>query len=432
MVKTIVIAEQNKIASVYDKNEVITDLIVERGIYQVGDIYLGIVETILPSINAAFILLDIGESNGFIHVGDLGHLRKNKDNKHIGASLSAQSVAMVQILKEPSRNKGPSVTGVITLKGRYITILPFSENITLSTNIEDNDEMQYLKALVVLLKPKKVGVIVSKIARHAMLNSIIQDFYILLYQWDLISKKIHSNTAPCLISSSKNFISKILQKVYNHKVNNITVDSYKGAKKMASTISKWSQQTNLIFSVKYYNNHNFLIRDYNLDLVIYELLQPRVNLLRGGYIMIEKTEALTTIDVNSGSFNHLSNPRETILLVNRKAAKQIARQLNLRNISGLIVVDFIDMKYQKDQLELLLYFDSFLRQDSGKPKIIQLSELGLVELTRKRQGKSLSDLFVSNSYFSLRPTNNQYKKKIVALNCVVDGLFLQSFPIYSI
>jgi len=148
--------------------------------------------------------------------------------------------------------------------------------------------------------------------------------------------------------------------------------------------------------------------------------------------MIEKTEALTTIDVNSGSFNHLSNPRETILLVNRKAAKQIARQLNLRNISGLIVVDFIDMKYQKDQLELLLYFDSFLRQDSGKPKIIQLSELGLVELTRKRQGKSLSDLFVSNSYFSLRPTNNQYKKKIVALNCVVDGLFLQSFPIYSI
>ena len=89
-------------------------------------------------------------------------------------------------------------------------------------------------------------------------------------------------------------------------------------------------------------------------------------------------------------------------------------------------------KYQKDQLELLLYFDSFLRQDSGKPKIIQLSELGLVELTRKRQGKSLSDLFVSNSYFSLRPTNNQYKKKIVALNCVVDGLFLQSFPIYSI
>jgi ribonuclease E len=432
MFKTIVIAEQNKIASVYDKNEVITDLIVERGIYQVGDIYLGVVETILSSINAAFILLDLVERNGFIHVGNLGHLRKNKDNKNIAASLSSQSFVIVQILKEPSPNKGPSVTGVVTLKGRYITIIPFRDKISSTTSIEEDDGIQYTKALIILLKPKKIGIIVDKMARKASFNSIIQDFYTLLYQWDLIGKKTHSNAAPCLISSSKNFISKIMQKVYNHRVNNITVDSYRGAKKIASKINKWSDYNHVVLSIKYYSNHNFLIRNYNLDLVIYKLLQPRINLLKGGYIMIEKTEALTTIDVNSGSFNYLSNPRETILLVNRKAAKQIARQLNLRSISGLIVIDFIDMKYQKDQLELLLYFDSFLRKDSGNPKIIQLSELGLVELTRKRQSQSLSDLFISNSYFSLSPTSNEHKRKIIALDFFLDGLFLQSFSIDSI
>ena len=150
--------------------------------------------------------------------------------------------------------------------------------------------------------------------------------------------------------------------MYTEKIDTIIIDSYKGSKKIASIISKMGFKRNSSLSIKYFNNYRFIIRDYNLDLIVYDLLQPRINLLGGGYIIIEKTEALTTIDVNSGSFNYLNNPRETILLVNKKAAKQIARHVKLRNISGVIIVDFIDMKQQQDQLELLLYFDSFLKR----------------------------------------------------------------------
>ena len=430
--KTLVLSEQSKVASIYDNNIVITDLVIERGVYHIGDIYIGVVETILPSINAAFVILNNFESNGFMHINELGHLRRNKDSRSIVNNLENKSTVMVQILKEPSGKKGPSVTGDITLRGRYLNLLPFNEIVSSVKGLEENNDTQYLKALVSLLKSKPLGIVIKKMTSSSALENILRDFYTLWYEWDLVCKNKNNCKPPALISKNKNFIHKVLQKFYTNKVNNVIVDSYEGAKRAAFIIDSWFQCNTINLSIKYFKHSNFFICDYNLDLIIYDLLQPRVNLLGGGYIFIEQTEALTTIDVNSGSFNHLNNPRETILLVNRKAAKQISRHLRLRNISGLIVVDFIDMKYQEDQLELLVYFDSLLKQDNEKAKIIQLSELGLVELTKKRQGKNLSDIFLYNTDNSSDLFHNNLSDDMKELNFVFHSLSLQTFSLYSI
>nr|BDA98235.1 ribonuclease E [Rhodomonas sp. NIES-1006] len=431
MVNTIVLTEHNKIASIY-KNQVIIDLIIQRGSYQIDDIYLGIVETVLPSINAAFIILDYSEENGFLHIDQLGHLRNSNntgDSSNIASHLVANSIVMVQVLKQTTGHKGPTVTGEISLKGRYLTLLPFQDEIILSRGIENNDELVSLKMLLILIKPKGLGVMIKKTSLNTDLQTIVQDFYALLYEWDTLCNDLNSKSAPSLINRNKSFISKVLQNSYTDQVTEILVDSYTTGKQAAGLIGRWQRKKRSKLSVNYFTSDAFIIRNYNLDLIIHDLLQPRINLIGGGYVIIEKTEALTTIDVNSGSFNYLNNPRETILSVNRKAAKQIARHIKLRNISGVIIVDFIDMKDQHDQLQLLLYFDSFLKQDEKKPRIIQFSELGLVELTRKREGKSLSEVFDVRGE---RTSQSHIITNMIAKFSLGHTLFLESFPIYSV
>lgn len=427
--KTLIIAEQGKIASIYDSNSVITDLVIERGAYQVGDIYIGKVETILPGINAAFIVLNNFDINGFIHFNELGHLKRNKDEKNISKNLDSQATIMVQILKEPSGKKGPTLTGYISLKGYYLSLLPFNNVFSYATKTFGKNEKLYLRAVFILLKPKNFGIQVKKNTSHATLRHILQDFYVLVYEWNLIFKSKCFYKGPLLVSRKKNFISKIIKKFYGDKINNILIDSYNGAKRAGFILNQFSEEKKFTFYIKFFSNCNFFIYDYNLDLIVYDLLQPRVNLLGGGYIFIEKSEALTTIDVNSGSFNYLNSPRETILLVNRRAAKQISKHLKLRNISGLIVIDFIDMKYQEDQLELLVYFDSLLKQENEKVNIIQLSKLGLVELTKKRRGKKLLDMF---PYNLLSPSYLFYDNdNLKSLDFVSQNLYSETFPLYS-
>jgi ribonuclease E len=432
MVNTIVLTEQNKIASVYDNGQIITDLIIQRGAYQIGDIYLGIVQSVLPSINAAFIILDYSEVNGFIHLSNLGHLRKKNNSNTITNHLHPNTIVMVQVLKEPTGSKGPSVTGEISLKGRYLTLFPFENEILFSRDFENNMAIVYIKSIFALVKPKSIGILVNQIATSASLDSILQDFYSLLYEWDCICNRINLQIPPFLVSKNKNFVSKILHKLYTEKIDTIIIDSYQVSKKIASIIARWDIKRNSSLSIKYFHNYRFIIRNYNLDLIVYDLLQPRINLFGGGYIIIEKTEALTTIDVNSGSFNYLNNPRETVLLVNKRAAKQIARHVKLRNISGVIIVDFIDMKQQQDQLELLLYFDSFLKEDEQRPKIVQFSELGLIELTRKRGGRSLTEMFFSQPRKINEYNQNAYISNVVARYSPGHSLFLDTFVIYSV
>jgi ribonuclease E len=432
MSKTLILAEQSKIAALYKTNKIITDLIVDIEPYQIGNIYMGIVETILPSINAAFINLNYLANHGFIHAKNLGHLKQKGKNNNITNHLFCNSFVMVQILKAPTGNKGPTLTGEITLEGRYLSLLGFKNGIIFSKDFGDNEEMLYFKTVFSLLKPEAVGILVKKTALYANLSNIIQDFYFLLYEWDTICKNMTSQSPPFLISKNKNFISKVLQKIYTDDILNIIVDSDKGSQKIAFIVSKWAEKKSSILSIRYFKKYNFFIRNYNLDLIVYDLLQSRINLSGGAYVILEKTEALTTIDVNSGSFNYCNKPRETILLVNRKAAKQIAKHIKLRNISGIIVIDFIDMRNQQDQLNLLIYFDLLLKKDEERPKIVQFSELGLIELTRKRQWKSLKEIFHNKNLPSDDSNHTICITNIISKSSSGHSLLLNTFLFYSI
>nr|BDA97712.1 ribonuclease E [Rhodomonas sp. NIES-698] len=429
MVKTIVIKEKTKIACIYDENQSVTDLIFEREESQVDDIYVGIIESILPSVNAAFINLGAIEGNGFIHLKNLGYLQKKHNSKNIRDHIFTNSNAILQVLKAANNRKGPTLTGEITIKGRYMSLIPFKKKIVFSHNFDNSRSLIYLRNILFLLKPKSIGLYIHKSAKFTSLENIIQEFYTLLHKWNSTYLNSRRSVYPLLVSKRDNFIYKILKKFYNNGNYNVIVDSFQASKKVASIINNWKKNNNLSLSVKYFTKHNFLVRNYNLDLIIYNLLQSRINLNGGGYIVIEKTEALTTIDVNSGSFNYLNNPRETMLLVNKKASKQIAKHLQLRNISGVIIIDFIDMKNQEDQLNLLIYFEFLLHQDKQKTKIIQFSELGLVELTRKREYKSVKELFHPEFFYDLK--KNVCISKVVANSSFGHSLFLENAVLYS-
>ncbi|MEN9251924.1 MAG: Rne/Rng family ribonuclease [Thermostichales cyanobacterium HHBFW_bins_127] len=394
MSKQIVIAEQYRIAAVFSEDQ-IQELIVASGEYQVGDVYLGVVENILPSIDAAFVNLGNSERNGFIHVSDLGPLRLKRNSAAISELLAPQQKVLVQVMKEPTGNKGPRLTGNLSFPGRYVVMMPFQRGVHLSRRIRDEEERNRLKSLAILIKPSNCGLLVRTEAEGVSEEAILDDLEQLKKQWEHIQQQQASSRAPSLLNRDDDFIQRVLRDVYGSDVNRIVTDSPTGVKRVRQALQSWNQgQMPPGVVVDAYRDPGRSILEYfRVNAAIRQALRPRVDLPSGGYIIIEPTEALTVIDVNSGSFTQSATSRETVLWTNCEAASEIARQLRLRNIAGVIVVDFIDMESRRDQLQVLEHFHKALRADKARPQIAQLSELGLVELTRKRQGQSLYEIF---------------------------------------
>nr|BDA99122.1 ribonuclease E [Hemiselmis andersenii] len=387
--KHIAISENNQLASIYNKKNLST-LDISHSNYQIGSIYLGQISSVLPNINAAFIKLHLVEKNGFIQLSKL--LQYTSSNKKSLPAFARNII--VQISKEPTGNKGPSLTTNIEVIGKYIILLPFGEGVILDKNLENSKEKSALKALFILIKASNNGLFIKKEASRVSEEELLEDYLLTQNKWDKICSKIKQTKAPNLLTTNVNFIKKILDQHYDHKTIKISIDNKLGAWKVYNVLANEKvllKHKHLI--IEYYTKELSFVKNLSLDISIYSNLQPRINLITGGYIVIEKTEALTAIDVNSGSFSHITNSRATLLWINCEAATEVARQLKIRNIGGIIVVDFIDMKYQKDQMTLLNHFYNVLKNDSGNPKIIQLSEIGLVELTRKRQGQNIYDIF---------------------------------------
>lgn len=393
MAKQIIIAEQYHIAAVFSDDQ-IEELIVTAGNQQVSDIYLGIVENVLPGIDAAFVNIGDAERNGFIHVTDLGPLRLKKTAGAITELLTPQQKVLVQVMKEPTGNKGPRLTGNISLPGRYLVLTPQGKGVNLSRSIKNENERSRLRALAILIKPAGMGLIVRTEAEGRAEEAIMEDLESLLSQWEYIQQQANSSKPPILLNRDDDFIQKVLREVYNADVNRIVVDSQAGFKRVRQNLINWSGgKTPEGVFIDHYQNNQSILDYFRINAAIKEALKPRVDLPSGGYIIIEPTEALTVIDVNSGSFTRSATSRETVLWTNSEAATEIARQLRLRNIGGVIIVDFIDMDSKKDQQKLLEHFNKALKIDKARPQIAQLSELGLVELTRKRQGKNIYELF---------------------------------------
>jgi len=381
--KKIVIAERDNIAAIMEGKKV-TEFFVHRGEVLLGDIYLATVENILPSIEAAFV--DVGvDKMGFLHAQDVLGKGSLKDK------LSPKQKVVVQVVKEPTGHKGPRVTMEISLPGRFLVLIPNETGINVSRKIDSTKEKARLKSIVNLIKPVGVGVIVRTEAAGQSESDIQEDLEVLLEKWNNVITSAETLTPPSLISRDQDLLYRVLREACTDDISEIVVDTAFALNRVQQLLQNWHMSKNI--DIQLYKGTEPLLIATDIHKEIKTALQTKVNLPSGGYLYIQTTEALTVIDVNSGKFISSATQDETILRTNKEAIHEVARQLRLRNIGGMIIVDFIDMTSRVDKLAILEEFEIALEPDKSKPQIGQLSDLGLVELTRHRQGQSLAELF---------------------------------------
>lgn len=381
--KRIVIAERDNIAAVLENGKV-TDFFIHRGEVLLGDVYLATVDNILPSIDAAFV--NVGTDRmGFLHAQDVMGKGTLKEK------LTPKQKLIVQVVKEPTGHKGPRVTTEISLPGRFLVLMPYEPGVSVSKKIENSKERARLKAIMNLIKPVGVGVIIRTEAEGQSEADIQEDLEILLEKWNNIITSAETLNPPNLVYRDQDLLYRVIREACTEDVKEIVVDTAFALSRVQNILQNWHMNKNV--DVTLYKGTEPLLVAYDIHKEIKAALNIKVNMPSGGYLFIQQTEALTVIDVNSGKFTSSSTQDETILKTNIEAVHEIARQLRLRNIGGMVIVDFIDMMSRADKLAMMEELEIALEPDKAKPQVGQLSDLGLVELTRHRQGQSLSEIF---------------------------------------
>jgi len=378
----------------------------------VGDIYLGRVEAVLPGIQAAFV--DIGtDKAGFLHVSDLvsdedpededenggngsnggGGGRRGRRSRNIPPiqdQLSRGDSVIVQVTKEPIGTKGPRLTAQVSLPGRFLVFMPFSSHVGVSRKIDQREERARLRELArEILPDEPVGLIIRTVGEELNRKKFEREFQRLYDIWKKIQRRSTSSRAPALLHSEARLISGVLRDLFSDRFDALIVDSKEAHNEIVQYVENMDPE--LLDRVKLYQDRTPLFDRHDIEEEIAEAFGRRVDLPSGGYIIVEPTEALVSIDVNTGRFTGKGrkDPEETILRTNLDAAREVARQLRLRDVGGIVVADFIDMESQENRDRVIQELRTHLGRDRARTKAFAVSELGLVEMTRQRVRPSL-------------------------------------------
>ncbi len=377
--------------------------------YAVGDIYLGRIKKIMPGLNAAFV--DVGyEKDAFLHYLDLGpqvrsliKLAKMARNENfqdrllnnfkreddidkagkISEVLSKNMLLPVQIAKEPISTKGPRLSSDLSIAGRYVVLVPFSEAISISKKIRSNTERTRLRKIIESIKPKNFGVIIRTVSENRGVIELQKDLLDLISKWENFVRKIPITEPSKKILGEMDRTSTILRDLLNDDFTNIHVDDLHVFEEIKSYVHEISPDLERI--VKQHKGKEPIFEHFGIEKQIKGSFGKTVNLAGGAYLVIEHTEALHVIDVNSG--NRTANPEnqeENAFQVNKEAAKEIARQLRLRDMGGIVVIDFIDMHKPNNRKDLFEYLKTEMLLDRAKHTILPPSKFGLVQITRQR------------------------------------------------
>lgn len=355
-----------------------------------GNIYLGRVENVLPGMQSAFV--DIGlNKNAFLYVEEAILNNGNRDGQehHIADYVRKGEEILVQVIKEPVKQKGSRISRQITLPGRYLVLMPLNNHLGISKKIEDEKRIQELRDFMDEIRPEEIGVIVRTAAEDAEDKYLRDDMNMLLGLWEDIQKKGQKCRAPKLIHTEEPLLEKTMRDIINKDITSIVVNNQENYDKL----SAFRQEEGFNFKLEMKDDRD-LFSSFDLRAEIKQALSRKVWLDNGSYIVFDETEALTSIDVNTGKYIGRNDSFEdTIMETNLKAIKEIARQVRLRNIGGIIIVDFIDMQEKEKKDFLLERLTAELKKDRIKSHIFGITHLGLVEMTRKKVGTALPSAF---------------------------------------
>lgn len=390
---------ETRIALLEDRR--LAELLIERQESRsvVGNIYKGRVDSIVPGIQAAFI--DIGfEKNGFLYVSDIAGAEgtgdfdfeegtiKPRGSARRGRPPSIESLLkknqhiMVQVSKDMLGTKGVRLTNYVTLPGRYVVLMPTVKHLGVSRKIGSEKERDRLRKLLQSVRPPGTGLILRTAGEDKKKSDFQEDIRYLTKVWEDIKDKMETAKSASLLHADLGPILRIVRDMFTADVEKMTVDNEAEYRRILEFLDSFAP--NLKNRVKLYNQSRPIFDKFGLEKEIEKALNRKVYLKSGGYICIDQTEALIAIDVNTGRFTGTKHLEETVLRTNLEAAEEIARQARLRDLGGIIVIDFIDMAIEKNRRELIKHLQACLKHDRAKTTISEISELGMIEMTRKR------------------------------------------------
>ncbi len=378
-----------------------------RGASLVGNIYKGRIVKVLPGMQSAFV--DIGlEKAAFLYVGDIVILDEMPShfNNEVSVEATNDSIyikpqkasineiiqegqeLLVQVAKDPIGTKGARVTAHVTLPGRYVVFMPTIDHIGVSRRITDEAERSRLKDIAELIKPSKGGIIVRTASEGCSEEELRRDLEFLLMLWDNILKKKDSQPAPYLLYTDLDLVLRTVRDMMGQNIERMIIDSDEDYNRIIDFVSVYFPK--LADRIELYDGQEPLFDAFGVEVDISRALGKKVWLKSGGYIVIDQTEAMTVIDVNTGKFVGKESLEETVLKTNLEAVKEIAYQIRLRNLGGIIIIDFIDMEKPENRQKVFNAFVDMMKKDRVKSTILNISELGLIQMTRKRVRESIT------------------------------------------